>query len=100
MNTLYVVDTHVLVWYFIGSKRLPLHLTPYVFIGDEVIQPGHQRPSIDGTMGILVRSIRRNQMESGEGLRTLRSIPSRSTLYLKPSRLDEVILKIKKEYNL
>ena len=22
MNTLYVVDTHVLVWYFIGSKRL------------------------------------------------------------------------------
>jgi PIN domain nuclease of toxin-antitoxin system len=22
MNTLYVVDTHVLIWYFIGSKRL------------------------------------------------------------------------------
>jgi predicted nucleic acid-binding protein len=55
---------------------------------------------VHGTIGILVRSIRRNQMESGEVLRTLRSIPSRSTLYLKPSLLDEVILKIKKEYNL
>jgi hypothetical protein len=83
-----------------ASFCCPLHLTPYVFIGDEVIQPGHQRPSIDGTIGILVRSIHRNQMESGEVLRTLRSIPSRSTLYLKPSLLDEVIPEIKKEYNL
>ena len=22
-NLLYVIDTHVLIWYFIGSKRLP-----------------------------------------------------------------------------
>src|SRR4030042_597996 len=26
MNTLYVVDTHVLIWYFIGSKRLQKRL--------------------------------------------------------------------------
>jgi len=55
---------------------------------------------VHGTIGILVRSIRRNQMEPGEVLRILRGVPSQSTLYIKPSLLDEVILKIKKEYNL
>jgi predicted nucleic acid-binding protein len=55
---------------------------------------------VHGTIGILVRSIRRNQMEPGEVLRILRGVLSQSTLYIKPSLLDEVILKIKKEYNL
>lgn len=50
---------------------------------------------VHGTIGILVRSIRRNQMEPGEVLRILRGVPSQSTLYIKPSLLDEVILKIK-----
>lgn len=55
---------------------------------------------VHGTIGILVRSIRRNRMDPGEVLRTLRGIASQSTLYMKPSLLDEVILKLKKEYNL
>jgi predicted nucleic acid-binding protein len=55
---------------------------------------------VHGTIGILVRSIRRNQMEPGEVLRILRGVPFQSTLYIKPSLLDDVILKIKKEYNL
>jgi len=55
---------------------------------------------VHGTIGILVRSIRRNQTEPEEALRVLQGIPSQSTLYIKTSLLDEIILKIKKEYNL
>jgi len=55
---------------------------------------------VHGTIGILVRSIRRSQMEPGEVLRILKGVPSQSTLYIKLSLLDEIILKIKKEYNL
>ena len=55
---------------------------------------------VHGTIGILVRSIRRSQMEPGEALRILKEVPSQSTLYIKLSLLDEIILKIKKEYNL
>ena len=55
---------------------------------------------VHGTIGILVRSIRRSQMEPGEVLRILKEVPSQSTLYIKLSLLDEIILKIKKEYNL
>lgn len=52
---------------------------------------------VHGTIGILVRSIRRSQMEPGEALRILKEVPSQSTLYIKLSLLDEIILKIKKE---
>ncbi|MGA2463635.1 MAG: DNA-binding protein [Thermodesulfobacteriota bacterium] len=55
---------------------------------------------VHGTIGILVRSIRRRQMEPGEVLRILKEVPSRTTLYIKPSLLDEIILKIRKEFNL
>jgi predicted nucleic acid-binding protein len=55
---------------------------------------------VHGTIGILLRSIRRRQMEPGEVLRILKEVPSRTTLYIKPSLLDEMILKIRKEFNL
>src|SRR4030067_2679686 len=48
---------------------------------------------VHGTIGILVRSIRRSQMEPGEALRILKGVPSQSTLYIKLSLLDEMILK-------
>ena len=35
MNTLYVVDTHVLIWYFIGSKRLQKKLKEKIDAGPE-----------------------------------------------------------------
>jgi len=53
-----------------------------------------------GTIGILVRSIRRGQMEAEEVLCILQKVPSKSTLYIKPSLLDEIIQKIKSEFNL
>lgn len=55
---------------------------------------------VHGTIGILVRSIRRGQIELGEVLRILREIPSKTTLYIKHSLLDEIILKIEQEFNL
>jgi predicted nucleic acid-binding protein len=55
---------------------------------------------VHGTIGILVRSIRRGQMGVEEVLCILKDVPSQTSLYIKPSLLDEVILRIKKEYNL
>ena len=55
---------------------------------------------VHGTIGIIVRSIRRAQMNPEQVLRILREIPFKSSLYIKPSLLEEVILKIKNEFNL
>ena len=52
------------------------------------------------TIGILIRSIRRKQMNPEETLRILEEIPSKTTLYIKPSLLDEIILTIKKKFNI
>jgi predicted nucleic acid-binding protein len=53
-----------------------------------------------GTIGVLVRSIRRGQMAPGEVLRILEETPSKTTLYIKHSLLDEIVLKIRKEFNI
>jgi predicted nucleic acid-binding protein len=55
---------------------------------------------VHGTIGVLVRSIRRGQMEPGEVLHILEEAPSKTTLYIKYSLLDEIVLKIRKEFNL
>ncbi len=58
---------------------------------------GHR---VHGTVGILVRSIRRKQLEPKEVLKILESIPRKSSLFIKPSLLDEIKLKIKDEFHL
>lgn len=55
---------------------------------------------VHGTTGILIRSIRRGQMESAQVLRILTEIPFKSSLYIKSSLLEEIVLKIKSEFNL
>lgn len=47
-----------------------------------------------GTIGILIRSIRKNQRSKEFILQVLRSIPERSTLHLKKSLLDRVIQEV------
>lgn len=54
---------------------------------------------VHGTIGILIRSIRRGQMRAEEVIRILKGIPAKTTLYIKHSLLDEIILKINKEFN-
>jgi predicted nucleic acid-binding protein len=55
---------------------------------------------VHGTIGILVRAIRRGQMSGEEVLGILQKVPSKSTLYIKPSLLDEIIREIRVEFNL
>ena len=51
----------------------------------------HLAIPVHGTIGILLRSIRRNQRTKNQVLDTLRSLPSASTLHLKQAFLDEIV---------
>jgi predicted nucleic acid-binding protein len=52
------------------------------------------------TIGILVRAIRRGYRKPEEVFQALSELPRKSTLYIKPSLLEESILKIKHEFGL
>jgi len=56
--------------------------------------------NVHGTIGILVRSIRRGYKSPEEVLDILRNIPDKTTLYIRHSLLQEIQLKIKNEFNL
>lgn len=47
--------------------------------------------SVHGSLGILVRAIRRNQRTKDQILATLQAIPKRSTLHIRPTLLEHVI---------
>ncbi|MFO7641522.1 MAG: DNA-binding protein [Candidatus Competibacteraceae bacterium] len=51
---------------------------------------------VHGTLGILLRAIRRRQRSKDTILEVLRDLPQRSTLHLKRSLLDEVIREVNK----
>lgn len=53
---------------------------------------------VHGTVGILVRGIRCRHFAPIQLLNILSSIPSRSTLYIRPSLLEEVKIRIKEAY--
>jgi predicted nucleic acid-binding protein len=55
---------------------------------------------VHGTVGILVRSIRRGLREPQEVIHVLADIPAKSTLHIKRSLLNEITSRIKKEFNL
>ena len=58
------------------------------------------RFKVHGTVGMLVRSIRRGYRSPEEVLRVLSELPQKSTLHIKHSLLDEIISKIKHEFGL
>ena len=47
-----------------------------------------------GTLGLLVRAIRRHQMTKAEVLERLREIPLRTSLHIRPALLTEVIARV------
>jgi len=53
-----------------------------------------------GTIGIILRAIRKDKITPAEAIRKLEEIPSKSTLFIKHSLLQEIIEEIKKEYRL
>ncbi|TLD39971.1 MAG: hypothetical protein JETT_3766 [Candidatus Jettenia ecosi] len=53
-----------------------------------------------GTIGILLRAIRRKQFTPHETMRKLKEIPLKSTLFIRRSLLHEIIEEVKREYGL
>ena len=55
---------------------------------------------VHGTIGILLRSIRRGQRKPEEILQILSDIPKKSSLYIKPSLLGDILQKVKDEFQI
>lgn len=53
-----------------------------------------------GTIGILIRSVRKGHMTEREAIDLLRGLRSRSTLYIRPALLAEIIQSLEKEWKL
>jgi predicted nucleic acid-binding protein len=49
---------------------------------------------VHGSIGVLLRSIRRGRRSREEVLELLRSVPSKSTLHIRPSLLEEIIREV------
>jgi len=58
------------------------------------------RFKVHGTIGIVVRSLRRRQRRPEEVIQILSEIPAKSTLYIRRALLIDIVDKIKNEYNL
>lgn len=79
------------------ALRVALEHRPGLLLTDDTaarLAAGNLRIGTHGTIGILVRAIRRRQRTKGQILATLRSIPTRSSLHLKRSLLESVILEV------
>ena len=50
--------------------------------------------SVHGTLGILLRAIRRKQRDPRDVADLLRTIPSRSTLHIRANLLNEIIAEV------
>lgn len=55
---------------------------------------------VHGTIGIIVRAIRRELMQPEQVLRILAEIPAKSSLHVRPSLLEKIIGKIKRDFHL
>jgi predicted nucleic acid-binding protein len=53
--------------------------------------------AVRGTIGLVIRAIRRQQRTKQQVLETLRSIPTRSTLFIKTSLLEEICKQVAAE---
>lgn len=58
------------------------------------------RFKVHGTIGILIRSIRIGQKKPEEVLQILEDLPEKSSLYIKHSLLNEILQKVKQEFQL
>jgi predicted nucleic acid-binding protein len=55
---------------------------------------------VHGTIGILLRSIRRGQKKPGEVLQILDNLPQKSSLFIKQSLLNEILQRVRQEFEL
>ena len=55
---------------------------------------------VHGTIGLIVRAIRRNQLSPEKVVEILSALPEKSTLYIKADLLNNVITRIKKKFGI
>lgn len=55
---------------------------------------------VHGTIGLLLRSVRKNRRSARDVLLLLEGIPTRSTLHIRPSLLEEILSTAKREFGL
>ena len=55
---------------------------------------------VHGTIGVLIRAIRRGRREPAEVVKLLREIPHRSTLFIRPALLQDIIRQVEDEFGL
>jgi len=60
----------------------------------------HRAFRAHGTIGILIRSVREGIRSQRDVIDILRHMPERSTLYIRPSLLAEIIVGLDNEWNL
>jgi predicted nucleic acid-binding protein len=53
-----------------------------------------------GTIGLLIRAVRKNRRDAREIIELLAGIPQRSTLHIRPALLDEIVDDLKRNWNL
>lgn len=81
------------------ALRVAMENRPGLLLTDDTaarMAAGNLGISTHGTIGILVRAIRRQQRTKDEVLALLRALPTRSTLHLKRSLLNAVISEVER----
>ena len=84
----------------LGALGLMQHLSADLFLCDDAaarLVAESLGYGVHGTIGLVIRAIRCRQRTKPQVLETLRSIPTRSTLFIKPSLLAEICEQVIKE---
>lgn len=92
-----VLSLHTGEW---EALRVALERRPNLLLTDDTaarLAAGNLGIATHGTIGILVRAIRRRQRTKPEILAVLRALPAQSTLHLKRSLLDAVIQEVESQ---
>lgn len=55
---------------------------------------------VHGSIGILLRAIRRGQLTAAQAISCLHAIPQHSSLHISPVLLQEIISRVKQEYRI
>lgn len=79
------------------ALRLALECPKSIFLTDDTaarLAAGNLSIKTHGTIGILIRAIRRKQRSKHEILEILTSLPERSTLHIKQNLLESVISEV------
>jgi len=74
-----------------------------IFLTDDAaarLAAGQLGMRVHGTIGVLLRGIRRGNITPHQVLQALEEIPVKSTLHVRPSLLSEVVARVREEFGL